>query len=66
MNLSDELIVRTVGEFSHILNPFTGKLVSLSIEDFKLLKDATKEDLDREILETIHIPTNTFTIFNQS
>jgi radical SAM protein with 4Fe4S-binding SPASM domain len=45
-----------VGEFSHILNPFTGKLVSLSIEDFKLLKDATKEDLDREILETIHIP----------
>lgn len=56
MHLSDKLIVRTVEKFSHILNPFTGKLVSLSFEDFKLLKDAREKDLDTEILETIRIP----------
>jgi hypothetical protein len=57
MNLSDELIVRTVGRYVHILNPFTGKLVSLSIKDFKLLKDAGEKDIDTEILKTIQIPS---------
>ncbi len=56
MELSDELVIRVIGEFAHILNPFTGKLVSLSLEDFKLLKDATVKDLDTENLKTIQIP----------
>jgi len=60
MVLSEGLIIRKVGKFAHILNPYTGSLVSLHLKDYENITKVTRKDIDQEILETIKVPKNEF------
>lgn len=55
MTLPKGLIIRTVGEYTHILNPYSSKIVTLSNHDFKNLPDTDSDEIDKEILETFQI-----------
>lgn len=55
MTLPKDLIIRTVGEYTHILNPYSSKIVTLSNHDFKNLPDTDSDEIDKEILETFQI-----------
>ena len=56
--MSEGLIIRKVGKFAHILNPYTGSLVSLHLKDYENITKVTRKDIDQEILETIKVPKN--------
>lgn len=58
MILSENLIIRKVDKFAHILNPYTGSVVTLHLDEFKQLNKTNEKDIDQEILETIKIPPN--------
>jgi len=58
MVLSEELIIRKIGKFAHILNPYTGSLVSLHLKDYENITKVARKDIDQEILEAIRIPKN--------
>ncbi len=46
MKLPQELLIRTVRNYTHILNPYSGSLVTLRNSDYKNLQKATKEDVE--------------------
>ncbi len=56
MILSEELLIRKVGNYVHILNPYSGSLISLTLKDYENISKVTSEEIDDEILETIKIP----------
>lgn len=58
MILPEELLIRKVGKYVHILNPYSGSLVSLTIKDYSNILKTTSKEIDEEILETIEIPKN--------
>jgi hypothetical protein len=44
MELSEPLIIRELENVAHILNPYTGALVSLRQKDFEKLKEVGKNE----------------------
>lgn len=58
MILSEDLLIRKVVRYIHILNPYSGLLVSLTIKNFENLSKARRREIDEEIFETIEIPKN--------
>lgn len=57
MKLPQELLIRTVQSYTHLLNPYSGLLITLKESDYKNLQKATKKDLESNILETFKIPS---------
>ena len=55
MKLSSRLLIREVGKYVHILNPITGKLVTLTSKLFDLVPSAEEKDIDGEVLDVITI-----------
>jgi radical SAM protein with 4Fe4S-binding SPASM domain len=56
MKLPQELLIRTVRNYTHILNPYNGFLITLKNNDYESLHEASKRDLETEIIKTIILP----------
>lgn len=55
MKLSSRLLIREVDEYVHIMNPITGKLITLTSELFELLPSAEEKDIDDDVLDVLTV-----------
>lgn len=56
MQIPKGIIVRQLDKYAHLLNPYTGDIISLHKSDFKSLENVKEKEIDSEIIQALHLP----------
>ena len=56
MQIPKNIIIRKIGKYVHLLNPYSAQIITLYEKDFQKLQKVNKEYIDNEILSVLCVP----------